>query len=135
MHGFDQGARGSFQGAVDVGLGPVGVLLHRGRRQPRAGRADDVGLDDHVVGAADQEQVLHVVAPEQDELALPVEIVDVDDAEPRLPAAAALVRGKRQAAAGQAAQHQGEEREKKENNREGNHVFDRRGQGFGARDR
>ena len=59
----------------------------RGRGNARAGDADDVGLDHHVVGAADQQQVLDIVPAQQNELPLPVEIVDVDDAEPRLAAA------------------------------------------------
>jgi len=52
-------------------------------------RPHDVALDHDVVRSADEQQVLDVVAPQQDQLALPVQLVDVDDAEARLPAAAA----------------------------------------------
>jgi hypothetical protein len=48
-------------------------------------QAGDVRLHHHVVRSADEQQVLHVVPAQQHELALPVEVVDVDDPEPRLP--------------------------------------------------
>ncbi len=63
---------------------PVGQL----RRDPVAAGPHDVALDHDVVRPADQQKVLGVVAPQQDQLALAVELVDVDDAEPRLAAAA-----------------------------------------------
>src|SRR3712207_7180044 len=39
-------------------------------------RSDDVGLDHHVVRPADQKQVFDIVAAQENELALTVEIVD-----------------------------------------------------------
>jgi hypothetical protein len=133
-HGFDEGAGGSrLEGAVDQGLGPVGLIDGR-RRQPSARGADDVGLDDDVVRSADQEQVLDIVPAQQNQLPLTIEIVDVDDAESRL-AAAPVIGREREPAAGQAAEHESKQRQKHENDREGDHVLDRRGQGFGAWDR
>jgi hypothetical protein len=50
---------------------------------------DDGRLDHDVVRAADHDQVLDIVAPYDDELALPVDLERIDDAEPLLPAAPA----------------------------------------------
>src|SRR3954463_4917471 len=66
--------------------------------------------------------MLDIVAPQQDQLALPVGVVDVDDAEPRLARAASLA-GKRGAIAGEAPQHEREQRQENEDNGEGNDVF------------
>ncbi|MGT2484936.1 hypothetical protein ACU4GA_00360 [Methylobacterium oryzae CBMB20] len=60
------------------------------RQRPLA--ALDVALDHDVVGAAHQQQVLDIVPAQQDQLPGPVELVDVDDPEPRL-APAAFRRG------------------------------------------
>lgn len=46
--------------------------------------ADDGALNEQIVRPADHQQVFDVVATDDDELAVPVEIVGVDDAEPRL---------------------------------------------------
>ena len=61
----------------------------------------DVPLDHDIVGTADEKQMLHVVPPQQDQLPLTIELVDVDDAEPRLAAALARPRRKGEAAPGQ----------------------------------
>jgi hypothetical protein len=68
--------------------------------------------------------VLDVVTPQEDELALTVEVVDVDDAEPGLSCAPALV-GERQPSSRQPPQNQREEREKRKNDREGDQVLHR----------
>jgi hypothetical protein len=118
------------------GLEPVGVELGgRTGRQAGPRNADDIGFNDDVVGAADEKQVLDIVAAEQNELTLAVEIVDVNDAETGLTSPSAVVAGKCQPATGKAAQHQREQRQQHENDDEGDHIFDRRGQRFGARDR
>jgi hypothetical protein len=75
--------------------------------------------------------VLDVVAAQQDELALPVEIVDVDDPEARLARPAPIGARQAEAPAGQPAQHEGEQREQHEDDREGDHVLNRR-RGFDA---
>jgi hypothetical protein len=53
-------------------------------------RAHDGALDQHIIGAADHEQVLYVVATHDDQLPVPVEIVRVNDAKARLAATAAV---------------------------------------------
>ncbi len=78
--------------AVEEFFRPRGLVRGIGgefgfRREAWSGAALDMALDDHIVRPADQEQVFHVVPPQQDQLTLPVEFVDVDDAEPRLAAA------------------------------------------------
>ena len=75
-----------------------------------SGNTDDIGLDHHIVEAADQEKMFDIVPAQQDELPLPVEIVDVDDAEPRLPAAAAIAARHHQASARELPQDQAEKR-------------------------
>ncbi|PIU15649.1 MAG: hypothetical protein COT28_03345 [Methylobacterium sp. CG08_land_8_20_14_0_20_71_15] len=65
----------------------LGHVLPQHRLARQALAALDVALDHHVVRPADEKQMLHVVPPQQDELPLPVELVHVDDAEPRLAAA------------------------------------------------
>ena len=76
------------RGLVEGRLEALRAGVVRGRGNAGAGNADDVGFDHHVVGTADQQQVLDIVPTQQKELPLPVEIVDVDDAEPGLAAAA-----------------------------------------------
>ena len=78
------------RGLVEDGSKRSAPVSFGGRGNAGAGNADDVGFDHHVVEAADQQQVLDIVPAQQDELPLPVEIVDVDDAEPGLAAAAAI---------------------------------------------
>ena len=69
--------------------------------------AHDLRLDQEIVGTADHDQVLGVVAPHDDKLALTVEIESIDNAEPQLPPAAA---GHPQAAAeGQAEDKQNQQ--------------------------
>ena len=46
--------------------------------------ANDLRFDDDVVGAADHQEMLDIVAPHENELALSVEREGVDQAEPRL---------------------------------------------------
>jgi hypothetical protein len=59
-------------------------LVHRlaGRRM------QDVAFDDHVVGAADHEEMLDMIAADDDELPLTIEIEGVHDRQPRLTPAA-----------------------------------------------
>jgi hypothetical protein len=51
--------------------------------------ADDLRLDDDVIRAADHHQMLDIVAPHQDELALPIQAERIDQAKARLAGAAA----------------------------------------------
>ena len=70
--------------------------------------------------------MLDVVPPQQDQLALPVEIVDIDDAQPRLARSGSLPIGALHgdAAAHQAAQNQDDQREDGENDDEENRELD-----------
>jgi hypothetical protein len=102
-------------------LEPVGHLRGAGR-QPGARHADDVRLDHDVVGAAHKEQVLDVVAPQEDELPMAIEVVDVDDAKPGLAGAAAVV-GERQPPPRQSPQDQGKQSEERKDDREGDQVL------------
>jgi hypothetical protein len=70
--------------------------------------------------------VLHVVPAQQDELALPVEVVDVHDPEPGLARASAVLPRKHEAPAGQPAEHEGEQGQEREDDHEGEQVLDRR---------
>ncbi len=51
----------------------------------RRERSVDLRLDEHVVRAADHDQMFDVVAPDEDELPLAVETESVHEAQPRLP--------------------------------------------------
>jgi hypothetical protein len=134
LDGLDERTGRSLERAIDERFGPVRTLIDGLGGKPCARRADDIGLDDHIVWAANQKQVLDIVATQQDELPLTVEIINVNDAEPRL-TGAPVVRRNGQPAAGQSAKDESKERQKNENDRKGDHVFDRRGQGFGAGNR
>jgi hypothetical protein len=90
------------------------------------GGPHDVGLDDEVVGAPDEQQVLDVVAPEEDQLALAVEVVDVDDAESGLAGAAAILRSHADARRGEPAQAERQERQQAEDDRKSDDVLHRR---------
>jgi hypothetical protein len=94
--------------------------------QARARHADDVRLDGDVVRAADEQEVLHVVAPQQDELTLPIEIVDVDDPETRLAGAASVLRRHTHTRAGEPPKQHGNEGKQREDDRERYGVLDRR---------
>jgi hypothetical protein len=109
--------------------------LHGGSagRQTGAGGANDVRLHDNIVRAPDQEQVLDVVAPQEDQLSLPVEIVDVHNPEPGLARPPPVAR-ERHAAARQPSQDQSEQREQHEDDGEGDHILGRLGQVLEARD-
>jgi hypothetical protein len=67
--------------------------------------------------------MLHVVPAKQDKLALAVEVVDVDDAEPRLPGAAPVLAGQQQPPAGQPPQHEPEQGHQHEDDDEGDDVL------------
>jgi hypothetical protein len=94
--------------------------------QARARHADDVRLDDDVVRAADEQEMLDVVAPQQDELALTIEIVDVDDPEAGLAGAAPVLCRDAHTSAGEPAKHHGNEGKQREDDRERYGVLDRR---------
>ena len=104
--------------AVGFDLGGARRLIQRGLEalrtyvdgrggNARAGDADDVGLDHHVVGTADEKEVLDIVSAEQKKLPLSVEIIHIHDAQPRLTAAAAAIAARHnQAATPDLAQHE-----------------------------
>jgi hypothetical protein len=94
--------------------------------QARARHADDVRLDDDVVRAADEQEMLDVVAPQQDELTLAIEVIDVDDPEAGLASAAAVLRRDTHTSAGEPAKHHGNEGKQREDDRERYGVLDRR---------
>jgi hypothetical protein len=50
---------------------------------------DDRGFDDHIVRAADHNEVFDIIAAHDHELPLPVHLKGIDDAEPLLPASPA----------------------------------------------
>jgi hypothetical protein len=114
-------------------LGPgvqlLGCLVARPTSHARSLGAADVGFDDDVVRAADEQQVLRVVTPEQNEPALPVQLVDVDDPEARLAVAIALGHGSSggRARRGQPPKHEGKAREQDEDDRERDDVLHGRG--------
>ncbi|QFU15975.1 hypothetical protein GDR74_06920 [Microvirga thermotolerans] len=124
---FDGGPRGRLhlraRGGLEGRLETLGRRLGGGSGHPRAGDAHDVGFDHDVVGAADQQEVLHVVTAQQDELALPVEIVDVDHPQARLAAAAPVMPGEHEAPARELAKNQTEESHEYEDDREGDEVL------------
>jgi hypothetical protein len=78
--------------------------------------------------------VLHIVPPQQDELALPVEVVDVHDAEARLAGAPTVLARQHQPGAAEAAQYQSEQGHEPEDDHEGDRVLDRR-RGFDPKSR
>lgn len=95
-----------------------------GSRCPPDGHAHDVAFDDEIIGAAQHDQMLDVVAPQQDELALPIEIVDIDDAEPRLSPATAILAGQSEPLSADPPKHDREKSEKRSDDRESDHVLD-----------
>jgi hypothetical protein len=111
--------------ALEGGLGPLNDRVGGRGRKAGAGHPDDVGLDHHIVGAADQEQVLHIVPPEQNELPLPVQIVDVHDPKAGLPCAAAILARQHEPPAGQAAQDDAKQGDEHEDDDEGDDVLGR----------
>ena len=67
--------------------------------------------------------MLHVVPAQEDELPLAVEIVDVDDAEPRLARAASILSGQHQPPACQPPEHEPEQGDEDEDDDEGDDVL------------
>jgi hypothetical protein len=90
---FDLWAARGFRRPLEGGLEALDGGLARGGWKPGAGRPDDIRFDDEVVRATDQQQMLDVVASQEDQLTLAVQVVDVDDAEPRLAGPAAILPG------------------------------------------
>jgi hypothetical protein len=70
--------------------------------------------------------MLDVVPPEQDELALPVEVVDVHNPEPRLTRAPPVLSREHQASSREPPQHEGEQGQQREDDDEGDQILDRR---------
>jgi hypothetical protein len=68
-----------------------------------------------------------IVPAQQDELPLPVEIIDVDDAETRLARTAPVLAGQHEPSAGQAAQDKAEQGDQDENDDESDDVLSRLG--------
>jgi hypothetical protein len=120
---LDNGPHGRDLGRTLRGrrLEPVCHLRGAGR-QPGTRHADDVRLDHDVVGTAHKEQVLDIVAPQEDELPMAIEIVDVDDAKPGLAGPPALV-GERQPPSRQPPQDQRKQGEKRKDDRERDQVL------------
>jgi hypothetical protein len=71
--------------------------------------------------------VLHVVAAQQDQLALAVEVVDVDDAETRLPGAAPVLPREHEPPAREPPEHDAEHGDEHQDDHEGDHVGGRGG--------
>ncbi len=69
--------------------------------------------------------MLDIVPPQQNELPLAVEIVDVDDAEAGLTGARAVLAVHHETAAGQLAQNQAKQCDQDENDRESDDVLGR----------
>jgi hypothetical protein len=65
------------------------LLAFAGRARLARLSPDDRRLDDDVIGPADHQQMLDIVAPHDDQLPLAVDLEGVNDAEPLLAAAAA----------------------------------------------
>jgi hypothetical protein len=136
--GAELGRELAFDGGAAVGLDlrGTGSLIQRrlealhtrvvGRGgNAGTGNANDVGLDHHIVGAADEKEMLDVVTAQKKKLPLPVEIVDIDDAEARLTAAAAAIAARHhQTGARQLAEDYTEEHEQDQNDRECNRELD-----------
>ncbi len=110
-------------GTLEGRFGALGRRIRRGRGKPCPRHADDVRFDHHVVRAADEQEMLHVVPAQENELPLAVEIVDVDDAEPRLARAAPVLSGQHQPPAGQPPEHEPEKGDEDEDDDEGDDVL------------
>jgi hypothetical protein len=112
-------ARGLGRRQCLEGARPLGRRGFRGKRRRRAAAAaQNVGFDHDVRDTADHDQVFDIVAPDQDELTLAVEIVDVDDAEARLASATAALPSHPQAAALDLAREQAEQRQQSQDDGE-----------------
>jgi hypothetical protein len=98
-----------------------GRFSRRGR-QSGAGSPDDIGLDDEIVRTADHQEMLDVVPPQQDELTLAIQVIDIDHAEPRLAGTAAILPGQHQPASAIFPHEPAHQGEKHEDNREGDDV-------------
>ena len=83
---------GSGHGA---GSGRAGPLRPGSASRAPTARAHDVGFDHHVARSADHQQMLDVVAADDDELAAPVDGGSVDHGEPRLAGAGGGVEARR----------------------------------------
>ena len=99
------------------------LRLDLGRRHAARRRADDGGLDKHVIRPADHDEMLDIVAAHQQQLALAVDIEHLDDPEPGLPApAAAADHGARRPARDQP-ENVGQQQQQDENDRKCNCVL------------
>jgi hypothetical protein len=84
----------------------------------------DIALDDEVIGAAEHHEMLYIVPPQENQLPLPVEIIDIDDAKARLSPATALLSGRGKTLSADAPEHDGKKCEKSSNDRERDHILD-----------
>jgi hypothetical protein len=97
-------------------------LRRRRGHGPAMGRAHDVALDHAIIRPAQHDEMLDIVTAQQHELALAVEIIDIDDTQPRLtPASALATHGETLAA--DPLQDDGEQGQKDRDDREGDDVL------------
>lgn len=89
-------------------LARCGGLAHR--------RTADRGFDHNIIGPADHDQMFDVVAPHQHQLALPVEVENIDKGEPRL--APAIARPIELPSAENSAQHDDKHADRDDDERE-----------------
>ncbi|WP_439496743.1 hypothetical protein [Bosea sp. (in: a-proteobacteria)] len=98
---------------------PLGGLeLGLGRHRDARAATQDIGLDHNVRGAADHHQMLDIVAPDQHQLTLPVEVVDVDHAEAGLACPAPALAPRSEAPARDPPQQEREQRDQDEDDSE-----------------
>ena len=97
---------------------------HRRRFARRAGRAHDVRLDHHVARAADHQEMLDIVAADQDQAAAAVDGGGVDHRQPRLAAAGG---GGAQPVGAEPAYHPEERAQQRHQNDDGAQDTDRGG--------
>jgi hypothetical protein len=117
----DRAGRGDLRRALRRGRLQALGRLSGVRRKPGARHTDDVRLDDDVVRAADKKEMFDIVAPEQDQLPVAIEVVDIHDPEPGLACPAAIAR-QSQPPSRQAPQHQRKQRQQHEDDRERDQV-------------
>ena len=123
----ESGARNLGRGRLSLrgggragGLTGALLLLIALRRERGLGRsANDLAFDEHIVRAADHDEMFDIVAADEDEAAARVDREGVEHAEARLAGAARAVR-KRKSAAGKAAEADKGQRYERKDNAEGN---------------
>lgn len=97
--------------------------LGLGRHGARGGHANDIAFDHEIIGPAEHHQMLDIVPTQQNQLALAVEIIDINDSQSRLPTTSALAARHGETIAADAFEHDREQGQQYRNDRKSDDVL------------